>query len=66
LVQRKYRRQNYNKEIDIRYIKKDMIEAAIRRAKNRDNMPAQDWPRACGKTNIYKLVENIVGSNKVK
>lgn len=43
-----------------------MIEAAIRRAKNRDNMPAQDWPRACGKTNIYKLVENIVGSNKVK
>lgn len=38
-----------------------MLEPAIRRAKNRDNPPAQDWPRACGQTKAYRLVEKFIG-----
>ena len=57
---------NYNKEIDIRNINNEMIEAAIKRAKLRDNPPIQDWPRACGQTTVYKLVENIFDANKLK
>lgn len=53
---------NYDKNIDIRKIKPDMIEDAIRRARVRDNPPCTDWPRNFGSTTVYKLVENILNS----
>ena len=52
----------YDKNIDIRKIKPDMIKDAILRAKVRDNPPCVDWPRQFGSTTVYKLVENILNS----
>ena len=53
---------DYDKNIDVRKIKPDMIKNAIRRAKLRDNPPCADWPRKFGSTTVYKLVENILNS----
>ncbi|MCY4603166.1 MAG: RloB family protein [Gemmatimonadetes bacterium] len=51
---------DYDKGLDGRKITPDMVEAAIRRAKVRDNPPCVDWPRTFGSTTVYKLVENIL------
>jgi hypothetical protein len=56
---------DYDKNIDVRKIKPDMIKNAIRRAKVRDNPPCADWPREFGSTTIYKLVENILKSANI-
>ena len=53
---------DYDKNIDVRKIKPDMIKDAIRRAKLRDNPPCADWPRKFGSTTVYKLVENILNT----
>lgn len=50
---------NYQKEIDARKITQDMIDAAIQRAKERDNPPCSDWPRTTG-TTVYRLVEKLL------
>lgn len=50
---------DYNKEIDLKKITLERIYCAIRRAKNRDHPPCNDWPRNIGTTTVYKLVENI-------
>lgn len=50
----------YNKGIDERAITRDRIGAAIRRARQRDNPPCEDWPRALGTTTVYKLVEKVL------
>jgi len=51
---------DYDKGINPRKIDNDRIADAIRRAKSRDNPPCSDWPKACGGTTVYKLVEKIV------
>ena len=57
---------DYDKNIDVRKIKPDMIEDAILRAKVRDNPPGAKWPRRLGSTTVYKLVENILnGANTI-
>jgi len=50
---------NYDKDIDTSKITDKGIADAIKRAKQRDNPPCTDWPRAVG-TTVYKLVENIL------
>ena len=50
----------YDKGLEVRKFTPDMVEAAIRRAKVRDNPPCADWPRTLGSTTVYKLVENIL------
>ncbi len=52
----------YDKHIDMRKISEDMINDAIRRARQRDNPPCRDWPKRTG-TTVYRLVENILNSN---
>lgn len=54
---------NYDKGIDPSKFTYDSINDAIRRAKQRDNPPCEDWPQTCGGTTVYKLVENILKSN---
>lgn len=53
---------NYDKSIDPFSITREMIEDALRRAKNRDTPPCVDWPRSPGSTTVYKLVDNILNS----
>lgn len=50
---------DYDKGIDLRKITLDHVSEAIRRAKQRDNPPCTDWPRATGST-VYRLVERIL------
>jgi hypothetical protein len=50
----------YDKRIDPREITPQRIEDAIRRAKQRDDPPCADWPRALGSTTVYRLVEKIL------
>lgn len=50
---------NYDKGIDSRKFTNERIVQAILRAKHRDNPACIDWPRTCGCTTVYKLVENI-------
>ena len=50
---------NYDKNIDIRKITPAMIDEAVRRARDRDVPPCEDWPRATG-TTVYRLVERIL------
>jgi hypothetical protein len=50
----------YKKDIDIRKITHEAIHNAIRRAKQRDNPPCIDWPRAISGTTIYRLVEKLL------
>lgn len=51
---------DYDKGIDGRKFTNERIEAAIRRAKLRDNPTCVDWPRSLGGTTIYRLVEKLV------
>jgi hypothetical protein len=53
---------DYEKGIDARKFTLDRITEAVRRGKVRDIPPSTDWPRALGKTTVYKLVENIINS----
>lgn len=50
---------DYNKNLDNVKISREQIEAAIQRAKTRDNPPCKDWPKSFGQTTVYRLVENI-------
>jgi hypothetical protein len=50
---------NYDKSIDARKISRDSIDAAILRARNRDNPPCSDWPHNIG-TTVYKLAERLL------
>jgi hypothetical protein len=50
----------YDKGIDAHKISREGIEAAIGRARQRDNPPCADWPRLPGRTTVYRLVENIL------
>lgn len=54
----------YDKDINARKITRKGIDDAIRRARERDNPPCADWPRAPGGTTVYKLVENILIAQK--
>ena len=51
---------DYDKGIDGRKFTNERIEAAIRRAKLRDNPTCVDWPHSLGGTTIYRLVEKLV------
>ena len=51
---------DYDKGIDVRKFTNERIEAAIRRAKLRDNPTCVDWPRSIGGTTIYRLVEKLM------
>lgn len=50
----------YDKGIDARAISRQAIADAIGRARQRDNPPCTDWPRAFGGTTVYRLVENML------
>ena len=50
----------YDKGIDPQKITRDMIDNAVKRARQRDNPPCIDWPRSIGVTTVYKLIENIL------
>ena len=50
----------YDKGIDAGKITRQEIDDAIRRARQRDNPPCADWPRALGGTTVYRLVESIL------
>jgi len=50
---------DYDKGVNSRVIRSEMIKEAIQRAKARDNPPCSDWPRGLG-TTVYRLVENIL------
>ena len=51
---------DYDKGVDARKITRESVDAAIRRAKARDNPRCADWPRAIGSTTVYRLIENIL------
>ena len=50
---------NYDKNIKRGDFKTIRINEAIRRAKQKDTSPCDDWPQTTG-TTVYKLVENIL------
>lgn len=50
---------NYEKNIDPHKIKELQVKRAIKRAKQRDNPPTNNWPLKHGST-LYKLVEKIL------
>nr|WP_303680825.1 RloB family protein [Pelodictyon luteolum] len=52
----------YDKGLRGAKINPEQIDAAIRRAKTRDNPPCKDWPKTFGQTTVYRLVENIRNS----
>ena len=54
---------NYDKGIDKSKMTCEMIAFAIKRARQRDTPPCDDWPRSTG-TTVYRLVENILQSNR--
>jgi len=60
----KHHLPTYNKGIDVRKISDTMVTNAIKRARQRDTPPCNDWPRITG-TTVYKLVENILKSHSV-
>ena len=51
---------DYDKNIDAHKFTQERIGDAIRRAKERDNPPCEDWPRCPGRTTVYRLVERIL------
>lgn len=53
----------YRKGIDIRKFTSDIINNAIRRAKQRDNPRCVDWPKTIGGTTVYRLVEKLLPEN---
>lgn len=54
---------DYDKGIEGRKVSMAQIEAAVRRAEQRDNPPCEDWPRRPGSTTVYRLVRKLIGSN---
>lgn len=54
----------YKKEIDIRKFTHEMVQNAIRRAKQRDNPQCIDWPRTTGGTTVYRLVEKLLSKEE--
>jgi hypothetical protein len=54
---------NYDKGVHCSLITNDKVEAAIQRAKLRDNPRCEDWPREVG-TTVYRLVERILAAGK--
>ena len=50
----------YEKGVDSRRITRENIDAAIRRARSRDNPPCPDWPREPGSSTVYRLVERMI------
>ena len=50
----------YDKGIDGRSFPRDRMIEAVRRAKQRDNPPCEDWPRSIGSSTVYRLVERIL------
>lgn len=52
---------NYTKGTSLYMITMEKINAAINRARQRDNPPCSDWPRNIG-TTVYRLVEKILYS----
>ena len=56
--------RNYDKKIDTSKISQAHVEAAIARAKKRDQPPSEDWPRNLGQTTVYRLVQNILAASK--
>ncbi len=56
---------NYEKNLDTRTFTQQMIDDAIRRAKQRDSPACDDWPRTLGQTMMYRLVENIFQLNQL-
>lgn len=55
---------SYDKNLDCRKLTMCMIQAAIKRAKQRDSPPCTDWPRSPGSTTVYRLVEGILNAGK--
>ena len=53
---------NYDKGVDARKVTEAMIRQAVSRAKGRDSPPCADWPRQSWRTTVYRLVDNILGS----
>ncbi len=53
----------YNKSIDHRKFRSEMVESAIKKAEKRDNPPCEDWPRKTG-TTIYRLVKNMLADQQ--
>ncbi len=53
---------NFDKNLSTRDFTQDKVISAIDRARQRDNPPCTDWPKACGTTTVYRLVERIVPS----
>ena len=51
---------SYDKQIDESKFTLERINAAIHRAKLRDNPPCNDWPRNFGSTTVYRLIEKII------
>lgn len=51
---------NYNKAIRPGTFSRVQVEEAVKRAKQHDTPPCNDWPRSFGGTTIYKLVEEIL------
>jgi len=49
----------YDKSIDQQKFSRDIVDAAVGRARLRDNFSDEGWPRATGST-VYKLIENII------
>lgn len=49
----------FDKQLDIRIISVEMVQQAIKRAKELDNPPCEDWPRSSTST-VYKLVEKLI------
>lgn len=54
---------NYDKSIDSHVFTNELIEKAIRYAKNRDHPSCADWPKMCGSTTVYRLVEKLLKNN---
>lgn len=50
---------DYKKVIDPNIFTDERIDKAICHAKQRDNPPCADWPKMCGCSTVYKLVEKL-------
>jgi hypothetical protein len=51
---------DYDKGVGAATFSREQIEAAVSRARRRDQPPSRDWPRTIGGTTVYRLVENIL------
>ena len=51
---------DYRKTIHTRAFTRSQVEAAVERARQRDQPPCADWPRNVGSTTVYRLVANIL------